>query len=222
MHPSQNFSLNHINSLKVAQWLPMRIAPKWVKFAPRPINIGYDHRWAFGLLVISSSSWWVPFSNFLQWMHINLDSKKILMLILFYYWFILRERERGRESMCAHTSTKGAERETERQNPKQAPQCHCRAWCNAWTHEPQDRDMSQNEESAAYATEPPRGAMRMLFKSYHISINNYMLFLSAGRIQALSYHHCIFSCNPCGPNISPRWLDKPSETLWLVHILEGK
>ena len=58
--------------------------------------------------------------------------------------------------MCKRGRGRERERERERLIPKQAPHCQCRAHCGARTHELWDHDLSWNQESDAYPTEPPR------------------------------------------------------------------
>ena len=80
--------------------------------------------------------------NWTLWITIGLKSTTVFLIaycvpgfFMYIYLFIYFERESGG----------GAQREGE--NPKQALHCHCWAWCGVVSHEPQDHDLNQNEES---------------------------------------------------------------------------
>ena len=88
-------------------------------------------------------------------------SKKTRKHINSNFWsFFLRERERARARVRARASTGEGQRQRERENPQQAPYCQHGAWCRAWTHKLRDRDLSRNQESDAWLTEPLRGPNR--------------------------------------------------------------
>ena len=59
--------------------------------------------------------------------------------------------EREREN-----ASEGGAGEREAESPKQAPHCQCRAQHGARSQKPWNRDLSQNQESDAQVTEPPR------------------------------------------------------------------
>ena len=75
--------------------------------------------------------------------------QKQLFIYLFIHSLIhlfIFERERGRRQ--------GAEGEGDRENYKHAPCCQHGVQCGVQTHEQQDHDLSQNQESEAYLPEP--------------------------------------------------------------------
>ena len=74
----------------------------------------------------------------------------LFFFFLNVYLFILKKRERERETM----SRAGAE--NRRENLKQAPCCQHRTWCKARSHKPWDHDVSWSQESDSQPAEPPR------------------------------------------------------------------
>ena len=60
-----------------------------------------------------------------------------------------------------------AEKKRETENPKQAPCCQHRARRGAWTHEPREHDLSRNQESDAWPTEPPGGPREHITLTEH-------------------------------------------------------
>ena len=148
------------------------------------------------------------------------------------------------------TSEKVEEGEGERENPKQALHCQPRARCGAQSYEPQDHDLSQNQESDAQPTEAsrcPRGTVfsvgaRQLQKRgrggvvvFHQPVRVcFPSSLSPGTVGKLlgplpmhpaaednyGYDACAILCLPCVPNI----LVIATESGMLYHcvVLEGE
>ena len=81
----------------------------------------------------------------------------IFLKFVYLFW----ERVRVCAHRRVHKHRGGAERG--RENPKQVPYCQRRAGLQACTHEPWDRDLSQNQQSDAWLTEPPRCLQKLRY-----------------------------------------------------------